>query len=128
MLDIIENLGLVVSILTADAKDLRSIHLITMKNFFFFFLLFFPSLLFLSLLHVCFNAFSVLSLSVSRNTYILCRFHTINNQIPDPDGLSDIERSLQLADEFIVSDICEFAELHQPSLSPFPCLGVMLQC
>ena len=83
------------------------IHFKTIKNFFFF-----SFLLSLSLfLHACFNVFSVLSLSVSRNAYILCRFHTINNQIPDPDGSSNIEQLLQLADKFIVSDVCQFAEL-----------------
>ena len=108
--------------LAPDANDLRSIHLMNLKNFFFLFfsLLSFYLTLFL---HVCFNDFSALSLSVSRNAYILCGFHPINNQIPDPDGSSDIERSLQLVDKFIVSDVCEFAELCQPSLAPVPCLG-----
>ena len=66
------------------------IHLATPKSFFLFFFFSLPLSLSPSLfLHVCFNFCCVLSLPVSRNTYILFRFHAINNQIPHPDGSSD---------------------------------------
>ena len=40
-----------------------------------------------------------------------------NNKLSNTDP-----RSLQFADKFIVSDVCELAEFHQPSSSPIPCL------
>ena len=65
----------------------------------------------------------------SRYTEILSRFPTINNRILTHIGS---KARFKLRTNFIVLDVCEIAELHQPSSSPvpclIPCLGVTLRC
>ena len=91
-----------------------------MNSFFFVFL--FSSFFFTRLLKC---SISVLSVPTLRNADILYRFPS-NVRILTHIGSND------RWDKFIVSDLCEFAELHQPSSSPVPCLvpclGVTMQC
>ena len=103
--------------LASESGGPGSIPLAVQKFFFSYFTLIF--FFFFFFLHVYFNFLSVLSaLTLQENRYYL-PFSNNKSSNTDPRRM---QRSLQFADKFIVSDVCELAELHQPSSSPIPCL------
>ena len=110
--------GTAVKILTPEANGPGSTLVWPYKTIFFFF-----SSLFFFFFFTLFLMFWVSwACPIPQKKF---RFTTINYQILTHT------LSLQFAEKFIVSDVCELAELHQPSSFPVPCLipflGVTLQ-